>query len=328
MPVSAKETGVMFRTPCFEEPKLRLFFFISAFTIRIFFPSAFGAETSDPLEKAILFGAAAEWNQPQEPVRIYGDTYYVGVTGLSSILIVSDAGLILIDGDLPQSVPLIEGNIRKLGFRVEDIKLILNSHAHFDHAGGIAALQRDSGAVVVASPSGASALRQGHAVADDPQAAFSEAATFPAVANVREVHDGEILRLGKAAVTAHFTPGHTPGSTTWTWTSCEAGKCLNIVYADSLNPVSAPGFHFLADPSHEDLTANFRKSIRTVASLPCDVLISVHPELAGVPEKITRQLAHATANPFVDKQACRKYASVMEAKLDARITEEKSAVTR
>jgi metallo-beta-lactamase class B len=302
---------------------------LSASTVALAFTaSAFAAETSDLLEKAIHLSAAEEWNQPQKPARIFGDTYYVGVAGLSSVLIVTHEGLILLDGDLPESVPLIEGNIRTLGFRVEDIKLILNSHAHFDHAGGIAALQRDSAAVVVASPSGANALRQGHAVADDPQAGFSASATFPSVANVREVHDGEILRLGKAAITAHFTPGHTPGSTTWTWTSCEGKRCLNIVYADSLNPVSAPGFHFLADPSHEDLAASFRKSIRTVANLPCDVLISVHPELAGVPEKIRQQLAGTTPNAFVDKQACRKYASAMEAKLDARINEEKPAVTR
>ena len=309
---------------------MRLLFSTFAAALSFAIP-AFATETSDLLERAINFGAAAEWNQPQEPLRIYGDTYYVGVAGLSSILIVTDAGLILIDGDLPQSVALIEGNIRKLGFSVEDIKLILNTHAHFDHAGGIAALQRDSGAIAVASPSGANSLRQGHIVADDPQVAITEAATFPAVANVREVHDGEILRLGKSAVTAHFTPGHTPGSTTWAWTSCENERCLNIVYADSLTPISGPGFHFLADASHKDLTTGFRKSIRTVANLPCDILISVHPEVAGLPEKIARQLARqlapASPNPFVDKQACRKYASVMEAKLDARIHEEKSAAT-
>jgi metallo-beta-lactamase class B len=305
---------------------MRLPFSASA-ALLVFSAPVLAADASDLLEKAIHFGAAAEWNQAQEPVRIYGNTYYVGVAGLSSILIHTDAGLILLDGDLPQSVPLIEGNIRKLGFRVEDVKMILNSHAHFDHAGGIAALQRDSGAVAVASPSGASALRQGQAVADDPQAGFSASATFPPVANVREVHNGEILRLGKAAVTAHFTPGHTPGSTTWTWISCEAQRCLNIVYADSLNAVSAPGFHFRADASHQDLTAVFRKSIRTVANLRCDILITVHPDLVNMSEKISQQLAHAAANPFVDQQACRNYAQVMEAKLDARIREEKSAAT-
>jgi len=286
---------------------------------------AAAAETGDLFTKAIQFGAAAEWNRPQVPVRIYAQTYYVGVAGLTSVLIHTDAGSILLDGDLPQSAPLIEANIRKLGFRVEDIKLILNSHAHFDHAGGIAALQRDSGAEAFASPSGAKALREGRVAADDPQAAISDAAHFPAVANVHQVHDGQALHLGNVAVTAHFTPGHTPGSTSWTWRDCENSHCLDVVYGDSLNAVSAPGFHFLADDKHADLTARFRKSIQQLAELPCDILITVHPELAGIPGKLKRQRLHPTQNPFVDAQACRKYARDAESRLDARIAEEKKA---
>src|SRR5499426_653771 len=111
----------------------------------------------------------AGWNAAQEPFRVFGNTYYVGVAGLSSVLIASDKGLILLDGALPQSAPLIDANIRKLGFRTEDIRLILNSHAHYDHAGGIAALQRASGAAVAASPSGARAIQSGGPPADDPQ---------------------------------------------------------------------------------------------------------------------------------------------------------------
>ncbi len=283
------------------------------------------AEPADLLTQAIQFGAAAEWNRPQDPVRIYGQTYYVGVAGLSSVLIHTDAGSILLDGDLPQSAALIEANIGKLGFRVEDIKLILNSHAHFDHAGGIAALQRDSGADAFASPSGAKALREGHVADDDPQAAISDAAHFPAVARIREVHDGRTLRLGNVAIIAHFTPGHTPGSTSWTWRDCENSRCLDVVYADSLNAVSAPGFHFLADDKHADLTATLRNSMHKLAELPCDILITVHPELAGIPEKIERQRSHQTPNPFVDAQACRNYARAAEARLDARIAEEKKA---
>jgi metallo-beta-lactamase class B len=244
---------------------------------------------------------------------------------LSSILIHSDGGSILLDGDLPQSVPLIETNIRALGFKLEDIKYIVNSHAHYDHAGGIAALQRDSGAVVAASPAGAQGLRLGHAVADDPQAGFTPLPIWPAVANVREVHDGETLRAGAASVTARFTPGHTPGSTTWTWKSCESGRCLDIVYADSLNSISAPGFHFLADAEHPDLTEGFRHSIRTVAALPCDILISVHPDVAGVDKKLLALQARRTPNPFIDPQACRTYAAGAEAGLDARIADEKAA---
>ena len=138
---------------------------------------------------------------------MFGNTYYVGVKGLSAVLITSDGGLILLDGALPQSAAVIDENIRKVGFRTADIKLILNSHAHYDHAGGIAALQRASGAVVAASPSGARALEQGGPTADDPQ--FVLAGKFPAVAKVRIVGDGEVLRVGNLAVTAHLTRPYT-----------------------------------------------------------------------------------------------------------------------
>lgn len=291
----------------------------------------FFSDTSHALSAADLpaqttqANAAEKWNQPQTPVKIYGDTYYVGVAGLSSVLIRTDAGLILIDGDLPQSAPLIEANIHALGFKLEDIKFILNSHAHVDHAGGIAALQRDSGASVLASPSGAKALRAGHVSIDDPQAGYADTASIPVVANVRAVHDGEILQLGGAAVTAHFTPGHTPGSTTWSWKSCDSGRCLDVVYGDSLYATSAPGFHFLADATHPDLSASFRRSIQTVAALPCDILISVHPEVAGADKKLKQLQAQPTPNPFIDAQSCRNYAAGYEKILDARIVEEKAA---
>jgi metallo-beta-lactamase class B len=282
------------------------------------------ADTIDPLTRPIVSDAAAKWNRPQTPLRIHGNTYYVGMAGLSSVLIHGDKGSILLDGDLPQSAPEIEAHIRQLGFKVEDIKLILNSHAHFDHAGGIAALQRDSGAEVVASPSGAEALRSGRVLADDPQAGFSDN-SFPAVARVRTVRDGETVRVGDLAVTAHFTPGHTSGSTTWTWRSCENEKCLDVVYADSLNAISAPGFNFLADATHADLTVRLRKSIQTVANLPCDILISVHPEVSGADEKLKKLETKPATNPFIDPQACRAYARSYDKALDARIEQEKAA---
>jgi len=303
-------------------------------TASAFAGTAAAHDEADPLTRAIQAVAAAKWNGAEQATRVFGHTYYVGVAGLSSILIRTDAGLILLDGDLPQSVPLIEANIRKLGLRVEDIKFILNSHAHFDHAGGIAALSRDAGAVVVASSSNAAALRSGRATPDDPQAGYAdptraEPAVFPPVTTpIREVRDGEILHLGDAAITAHFTPGHTPGSTTWTWRDCEAKRCLDIVYADSLNAIAAPGFHYLADTAHLDLTARFRKSIQSVAALPCDILLTVHPDLSDIPNKLERVRHGAAANPFVDPLACHAYAREAEKKLDSRIAEENSAAAQ
>ena len=256
--------------------------------------------------------ACEEWNAPHEPFRVFGNTYYVGVAGLSAVLIACDDGHILLDGGLPQSAPLIDANIRKLGFRTGDIRLIVNSHAHFDHAGGIAALQRASGARVAASESGARAIEEGTNPPDDPQfEPDSEVSRFPAAKDVKVVKDGETLRVGALAVTAHMTAGHTPGSTTWTWRSCEGSRCLDVVYADSLNAVSSPGFRFTGDAARPSVEAAFRRSIATVAALPCDILLTVHPAFAGLDEKLRRrqQAMPGASDPFVDPEACRLYAA-------------------
>lgn len=269
--------------------------------------------------------ASEKWSQPHAPVRLHGQTYYVGTAGLSAILIRGDAGAILLDGTLAESASLVEANIRALGVGMDEIKLILNSHAHFDHAGGIASLQRASGAAVVASPSGAQGLRLGRAVDDDPQAGHAGDATWPALASVREVADGETVQVGDLAVTAHFTPGHTPGSTTWTWRSCEGAACLDVVYADSLNAISAPGFRYLGSSTHEDRSGTFRKSIRTVANLPCDILITVHPELFSLDLKLRQLKSDPATHPFIDPDACQRYAAKFAKVLQSRLASEKAA---
>jgi metallo-beta-lactamase class B len=266
------------------------------------------------------------WNAPRAPFRVFGNTYYVGVAQLSSVLVVSDNGSILLDGGLPQSAPLIDANIRTLGFRTSDVRLIVNSHAHFDHAGGIAALQRASGAVVAASAAGARAIEQGEPTADDPQYALGRSVNvFPAVKNVRAVADREVVRVGDLAITAHLTPGHTPGSTTWTWRSCEDLRCVDVVYADSLNPVSAPEFRFGGDASHPSVAGRFRESIARVAALPCDIIISVHPGFTDLDGKLKRRAARKGSDPFVDPGGCRAYAADAAARLDLRLGEEKKA---
>lgn len=252
----------------------------------------------------------------------------MGVGGLSVVLIHTREGLILIDGALPQSVAAIKEHILELGFRLEDIKFILNTEAHFDHSGGIAALARDSGAQVVASPLGAQALRAGRVLDTDPQAGAID--PMPAVQDVREIADGETLELGGVTVTARYTPGHTPGSTSWTWVSCEdaAGQeCLNVVFGASLTPVGAGHFHFSGDAAHGDMTPAFRRTMQDFARLPCDILISAHPDHSGADEKLRRLLEGVTPNPFIDAQACSQYAVKNEAKLDARIAKEKAAAT-
>jgi metallo-beta-lactamase class B len=264
--------------------------------------------------------ACPEWNAPRPPFRVFGNTYFVGPAGLGSVLVTSDVGHVLLDGALPQSAPLIDANIRALGFRTEDVRVIVNSHAHFDHAGGIAALQRASGATVAASPAGARALERGAPVPEDPQFGGR---TFPRVKKVRVVADGETLRVGALALTAHFTPGHTPGSTAWTWRSCEGARCLDVVYADSLNAVSAPAFRFSGDATHPSVVETFRRSIATVEGLPCDILLAVHPGFADMDRKLDARAQGAPSDPFVDPGACRVYAENAREALERRLLQEK-----
>lgn len=265
-----------------------------------------------------------EWNQPRAPFRLFGNTYYVGVAGLSALLVTSERGHILLDGGLPQSAALIDANIRSLGFRTEDVKVIVNSHGHYDHAGGIAALQRLSGAVVAASASSAQAFERGENTPDDPQYGYGRAANaFPAVNQVRVVADGEVVRVGDLAIEVHMTPGHTPGSTAWTWRSCEGARCLNMVYADSLTPVSAPGFRYTGDATTPSRVEAFRRSIAAVAALPCDIIVSTHPASTGLDRKLARRGQSDSADAFIDPAACRAYAAGAAAQLDARIAEER-----
>lgn len=279
----------------------------------------FATAATFPTDPPINCSSCPGWNTPRDPFKVFGNTYYVGTAGLSSLLIAGDQGLILVDGALPQSAPLIIANIEKLGFKAADIKLILTSHAHYDHAGGLRALAAFTKAPVVASEAGARALKLGHPTPDDPQYEPNHSQDFPAVPKVRAVIDGATLRVGKLYVKAHYTPGHTPGATSWTWQSCEGSRCLNIVYADSLTPVARDGFRF-AD--QVGLVDRFRRTFDTVAALPCDIMISTHPSASNLDERLARRAANPDA--LVDSGACKSYAARARTLLEERIKSEAS----
>jgi len=261
-----------------------------------------------------------EWNISQQPFRVYGNTYYVGVHGLASILITSERGHILIDGDLEESAPKIAASIRALGFRVEDIKLILNSHIHYDHAGGIAELQRMSGAAVAASAASAPVLESGQTGPDDPQ--HGSLPGIPTVSSVRIVKDGETVHMGPLALKAHLTPGHTPGGTSWTWKSCENGRCLQMVYADSLSAISAPGFLFTRSSTYPGVLKDFERSFNTLSKLRCDVLLTPHPEVSDLWSRFERNEHGGGAAAFIDSSACRRYVTRAREQLAKRVASE------
>ena len=271
-------------------------------------------------DRPIVCTSCDEWNAPQAPLRVFANSYYVGTFGLSSVLITSDGGHILVDGGLTQSAPLIEANIRALGFQLRDVRLILNSHEHYDHAAGIAALQRASGARVAASPAAARAFQQGYPTPEDPQYESGRKLAYPPVAKVETIADGATLKVGSLSITAHFTPGHTPGATSWSWRSCEGSRCANIVYSDSLTAVSDDGFKFTGRPG---LVDTFRRSITRVEQLPCDIVIPPHPGFINLKDKAARMKARPDVNPFVDPNACRTFAAAARKRLEARIAEER-----
>jgi metallo-beta-lactamase class B len=273
-------------------------------------------ESAGPRWATVCEGAKDpdSWNKPAPPVRIHANTYLVGTCGISSILVVGDQGDILIDGGTEQGADVIADNIRALGFRVQDIRFILHSHEHFDHVGGIAKLQRLSGATLVASAPAAKVFETGAASADDPQAGINK--PFPPATVGRVIGDNGEVRLGNLMLTAMATPGHTPGALSWRWVSCDGGVCRTIVYADSLTPVSRDDYRF---SDHPATVAAFRASIAKVAASPCEILLTPHPSASHMRERL------ALGRPLFDPDACKAYAAQLTANLDQRLAKEAAA---
>lgn len=266
-------------------------------------------ETSGPL----FADQCKDWDdydKPAPPVRIFGNTYLVGTCGISSILITDPAGHILIDGGTEKDAPLIAANIRRLGFQITDVKYLLHSHEHFDHVGGLAQLQRMSGAQLVASPVAAPVLNSGMPGSEDPQADLKQ--TFPAAQVDRVVNEGEQVRVGNNVLIALATPGHTPGALTWHWGSCQSGVCRQIVYADSLTPVAGKTYRF---SDHPEYLAAYRASIAKVAALRCDILLTPHPSASDM----VNRLGQAKVE---NENACRDYAVALTKQLDERLAKE------
>ena len=253
-----------------------------------------------------------DYDKAAPPVRIHGNTYLVGTCGISSILIVGSEGDILIDSGTEAGADLVAANIRRLGFNPTDVRILLNSHEHFDHVGGMARLEQLTGARLYASAKAAEVLKSGKPGADDPQAEILS--SFPPARVDRIVRDGEEVRLGNLMVKAVATPGHTQGALTWQWVSCDGGVCRRIVYADSLTPVSSPGYRFT---DHPDVLEAFRASIAKVGALDCDILLTPHPAASKMIERF------ALGRPLLDTNACRAYAAQLTKQLDERLAKEK-----
>jgi metallo-beta-lactamase class B len=261
-----------------------------------------------------------EWNKEQAPFQIFGNTYYVGTRGLGAVLITSPQGHVLVDGGLPQSAPLIAKHIAQVGFKITDVKIILNSHAHYDHAGGIAELQKLSGAKVLASDAATQALKTGKGDPSDPQ--LFDLLPFPPVSHVQSINDSKTVAVGPISLSVIHTPGHAPGGTSWTWQSCEATRCLRIVYGDSLNAVADGSFKFSGDRRRPNAGAEMSRSFAALAAAQCDILITVHTEFTKL-WSVFDEKGLGKREELIDAAACSRYADGARARFEKRLDSEK-----
>ena len=274
------------------------------------------ADTPDAAPNSRVCADDADWNEPATPLRIYGNTWYVGTCGIGALLVTSPQGHLLIDGATSQAGTQIVANIRALGFKPEDVRAILFTHEHSDHAGGLAELQRATGAPVLSRAPAVETLKRGASDRTDPQ--HLDLKPVPAVANVKSIADDETVTVGPLALHAIATPGHTAGGTSWTWRSCEGDACRQIVYADSLTAISDDSYRFSDDATHPGYLAAFRETLARVAALPCDILITPHPSAS----RLWARIGPGANEPLADKQACRAYAQGASDRLDGRLAEE------
>lgn len=250
--------------------------------------------------------APPEWSQPVAPFHIAGPVWYVGTKGLAVYAIVSKDGAILVGGPMQAEAGLIERNLATIGVKKGQLKYLLNMHAHFDHAGALAQLRRDTGARLVASAGDRPALEAGRHQGDNNYGR----ANFPAVKVDRVVRDGDVVRLGDIAVTATLTPGHTLGCTTWSISLREKGRTLRIVFPCS---VTVAGNRLIGNRGYPGIVAAYRKSFARLDAMHADIVLPSHPEIADVLGREARQVA-GDANAFVDPNAL--HAIIAQARLD------------
>ncbi len=261
---------------------------------------------------AKLTGDFAAMNEPLAPFKIADNLYYVGAKDVTSYLIVTKDGLIVIDGGFKETAPEILSNIRTLGFDPKNIRILLNSHAHLDHAGGLAELKAESGATFYASAPDAPVLAAG-----GTNDFALKGATFPPIKADMIIPDGGTVSLGGVTLTAHVTAGHTKGCTTWTMPVMVDGKEQGALFLCSLSILSM--YKLIGDPNYPTQAADYEKSFATLKGLKCDVFLASHGSFFDMLTKREKLLAGAKPNPFVDPEGCKAFVEKAEAEFNRRL---------
>jgi metallo-beta-lactamase class B len=257
-----------------------------------------------------------EWNEPQAPFHVIGNIYYVGMAGVSAFLIVTPQGDILTDGGLPESAPFIEKNIKALGFKLGDVKILLNSHAHFDHSGGLAKLKADTGAKFYASTGDKPFLESGH-ITFGPSAQID---TNPIHVD-HVVKDGETVSLGGVTLTAHVMPGHTKGCTTWTMPLTDAGVTHKVMFFCS---ISVAGNPLIGNAAYPDILSDYRASFARLKQMDADIFFAPHGNQFGLPGKLAR-VKPGMPNPFIDPGELRQFTDKAQQAFDKELTGQQAA---
>ena len=247
-------------------------------------------------------GQSADWTEAFPPFRIAGNLYYVGSKGLANYLITTPQGHILINSDLPANVPLIKASVERLGFKFSDVKILLISHAHWDHDAGSAAVKAATGATYMVMDADVPVVESGGKA--DFQYGSDPAELYPPVKVDRVLHDGDTVTLGGVTLVAHLTPGHTKGCTTWTMKVTEDGKTRDAVIICS--PNVNPGYKLVGNAQYPAIAADYERQFRILKSLPCDIFLGAHGSYFDLEAKYARWHAGAR-DAFVDPKGCAAY---------------------
>jgi len=239
----------------------------------------------------LLKDAIKNWNTPTEPFKVIDNVYYVGTNGLAVYLLTSPQGHILIDSAMPEATPLIEANIQKLGIKLADIKYLLNTHAHMDHTGGLAQLKKDSGAQLVSGEKDKPLLEGGYYPGQEQE----EVLQFPPVKVDRIVHEGDTVSIGSITLTAHETPGHTPGCTSWTTTTKDGDATRSVIFFCSATVALNK---LVTNPTYPGIIDDYKRTFAWSKNVHPDVLLAPHPEMYDMPGKRAK-IADSGPNPFV-----------------------------
>ena len=261
-----------------------------------------------------------EMNKPVAPFRLVGNLYYVGANEVCSFLITTPQGHIILDGGFAETAPQIEQNVARLGFKLEDVKILLNSHAHLDHAGGLAELKKKSGARVIAAAGDAERLRRG----GHGDFRFGDRLIFPPVEVDQIISDGESVQLGDQKLTAWLTPGHTKGNTTWVTKISDNGKTYDVVFAGS---PTALDYQLVGKESYPGIAADFEKTFSVLKRLPCDIFLSDHGTFFKLLEKREKLVRGENPNPFVDPAGYRRFIDHFEKEFHDKLELQKKAAT-